>query len=94
MQLVRRLAGSDPGVLADAGMAIAGGGLTAIAVWDPTGLVGARAAGPPWLLALLPLLMGAALALRRRAPVVMLLAISAGIAVQCLITRHPPQVLE
>ncbi len=34
------------------------------------------------------------LALRRRAPVLMLLAISAGIALQCLITRHPPQLLE
>ena len=94
MQPVRRLVGSDPGVLVDAGMAVAGAGLTAVAVWDPAGLVGARAAGPAWLLALLPLLMGAALALRRRAPVVMLLAISAGIALQCLITRHPPQVLE
>ena len=62
-------------MLVDAGMAVAGAGLAAVAVWDPAGLVGARAAGPAWLLALLPLLMGAALALRRRAPVVMLLAI-------------------
>ena len=60
----------------------------------PAGLAGTRIAGPPWLLALLPLLIGAPLALRRRAPVLMLLAISAGIALQCLITRHPPQVLE
>jgi signal transduction histidine kinase len=94
MQALRRFPGSDPGLAVDAVIAIAGAGLTAVAVWDPAGLEGTPAAGPPWLLALLPLLMGAALALRRRAPLLMLLAISAGIALQCLITRHPPQVLE
>jgi signal transduction histidine kinase len=46
------------------------------------------------LLALLPLLMGAALALRRRAPLLMWIGIWAGIALQNLITRHPPQGLE
>ncbi len=94
MRAVRRFTGSDPGILTDAGIAFAGAGVTAIAAWDPAGLAGARIAGPLWLLALLPVLMGAALALRRRAPVLMLLAISAGIALQCQITRHPPQVLE
>jgi signal transduction histidine kinase len=94
MEAVRRFAGGDPGMITDAGMAIAGAGLTAVAVWDPAGLVGTRTAGPLWLLALLPVLIGAPLALRRRAPVLMLLAISAGIALQCLITGHPPQVLE
>ena len=94
MQAVRRFADGDPGMIVDAGMAIAGAGLTAVAAWDPAGLAGTAIAGPPWLLALLPLLMGAALALRRHAPLLMLLAISAGIALQCLITRHPPQVLE
>jgi signal transduction histidine kinase len=78
----------------DAGLAVAGAGLTALAAWGPTSLTGSRVAGPPWLLALLPLLMGAPLALRRRAPVLMMLAISAGMTLQCLITRHPPQVLE
>ena len=58
------------------------------------GLAGTRITGPPWLLALLPVFVGAPLTLRRRAPVVMLLAISAAIALQCLITRHPPHVLE
>ena len=94
MQAVRRFAGGDPGLILDAGMAIAGAGLTAVAAWDPAGLAGTRIAGPPWLLALLPLLIGAPLALRRRAPVLMLLAISAGIALQSLITGHPPQILE
>ena len=81
-------------MISDAGIAIAGVGLIAVAAWDPAGLAGTGIAGPPWLLALLPLLIGAPLALRRRAPLLMWLAISAGIALQCLITRHPPQVLE
>ncbi|HEY6278405.1 MAG TPA: histidine kinase [Streptosporangiaceae bacterium] len=94
MQAVRRFAGGDPGMITDAGIAIAGAGLTAVAVWDPGGLAGTRISGPLVLLVLLPLLMGAALALRRRAPLLMLLAISAGIALQCLITRQPPPVPE
>jgi signal transduction histidine kinase len=94
MQAVRRAAGSDPGMILDAAWGIAGAGLTAVATWDPLGLVGNRIAGPPWLLALLPFLVGAPLALRRRAPLLMLVVISAGIALQCLITKHPPEVLE
>jgi signal transduction histidine kinase len=94
MQAVQRFAGGDPGMIVDASMGIAGAGLIAVAAWDPAGLAGAPIAGPPWLLALLPLLLGVPLALRRRAPVLMLLAITAGISLQCLITRHPPQVLE
>jgi len=78
-------------MIVDAGIAIAGAGLTAVAAWDPAGLAGTTIAGPPWLLALLPLLMGAALALRRRAPLLMWIGIWAGIALQNLITRHPPQ---
>ena len=85
------MAGGDPGMVADAGIAIAGAGLTAVAAWDPAGLAGTTIAGPPWLRALLPLLMGAALALRRRAPLLMWVGIWAGVALQDLITRHPPQ---
>ena len=81
-------------MVVDAGIAIAGAGLTAVAAWDPAGLAGTKVAGPPWLLALLPLLMGAALVLRRRAPLLMWIGIWAGIALQNLITRHPPQGLE
>ncbi|MGH3122044.1 MAG: sensor histidine kinase, partial [Streptosporangiaceae bacterium] len=91
MQVVRRFAGGDPGTVVDAGIAIAGAGLTAVAAWDPGGLVGTKAAGPPWLLVLLPLYMGAALTLRRRAPLLMWIGIWAGIALQDLTTRHPPQ---
>ena len=69
MQAVRRFTGGDPGVIADAGIGIAAAGLIAVAVGRPPGLVGTTPiAGPSWLLALLPLLMGAPLLLRRRMP--------------------------
>ena len=94
MQAVRRVAGTDLDVIVDAGLAITGAGLTALAAWAPRGLTGVAITGPPWLLALLPLLMGAPLLLRRRAPLLMWLAIWAVIALQYAITRHPPQGLE
>jgi signal transduction histidine kinase len=90
MQAVRRLAG-DPGMIADAGMGIAAAGLTGLAVWGPNGLVGATVSMPAWLLALLPLLMGVALALRRRAPLLMWTLMWAGVALLDLVTRQPPQ---
>ena len=94
MQAVRRLAGGDPGRLADAGIAIAGAGLTAVAAWGLPGLAYTKDAAPPWLLVLLPLVVGAALTQRRRAPLLMWIAIWAGIALQYLVTQHPPQDLE
>jgi signal transduction histidine kinase len=94
MRAIRRLRGGDPGSIADAGTGIAAAGLTAVAAWGPPGLVGTAIAGPWWLLALLPLLMGAPLVLRRRAPLLMWLAIWAGLALQYLLTRDPPQGLE
>jgi hypothetical protein len=81
MQAVGRLAVRDPGIVVDAGLAIAAAGLTAVAVGGSPRLIGSEAvAGPSWLLALLPLLMGVPLVLRRRAPLLMWLAIWAGIA--------------
>ena len=72
MQAVRRLAGGDPGIIADAGLGIAAAGLIAVAVLGPPGLIGSDPiAGPSWLLALLPLLLGVPLVLRRRAPLLM-----------------------
>ena len=91
MQAVRRLAGGDPGVIADAGMGIAAAGLIAIAAWGPPpGLIGtAMIPGPWWLRALLPLLMGAPLVLRRRAPLLMWTAIWAALALLSLLTGNP-----
>jgi signal transduction histidine kinase len=89
MQAVRRLAGGDPGVIADAGLGLAAAALIAIAAWGSPRLIGSTAiAGPAWLLALLPLLMGAPLALRRRAPLLMWLAIWAGIALLFLLADN------
>jgi signal transduction histidine kinase len=81
MQAVRRLLGGDPGNIADAAMAMAAAGLIAVAAWGAPRLIGSEAvAGPSWLLALLPLLLGAPLVLRRRAPLLMWLAIWASIS--------------
>jgi hypothetical protein len=74
--------------------AIAAAGLVAAAAWGPGSLVGTTIAGPPWLRALLPLLIGAPLALRRRAPLLMWTAIWAGITLAYRITGHPLQNLE
>jgi len=94
MQAVRRLARGDPGMIADACLALGGAGLTAFAAWGPRGLVGTEIAGPLWLLALLPVLIGAALVLRRRAPLLMWTGIWTGVVLQYLVTRRGPQDLE
>jgi signal transduction histidine kinase len=94
MQAVRRVTGGDPGIIADAGTGIAAAALTAVAAWGPPGLISTAIAGPTWLLALLPLLMGVPLVLRRRAPLLMWTAIWAGLVLQDLITDRPPRGLE
>ena len=89
MQAVRRSAGGDPGVIIDAGLGIAATGLIAVAAWGSPRLIGSEAiAGPSWLLALLPLLLGAPLMLRRRAPLLMWLTIWAGIALLSLLAYN------
>jgi signal transduction histidine kinase len=89
MQAVRRLASGDPGVMADAGLGIAAAGLIALAAWGSPRLIGSTAiAGPAWLLALLPLLMGVSLVLRRRAPLLTWLAIWAAIALLFLVADN------
>jgi signal transduction histidine kinase len=91
MRLRRRAAGPDPGAVLDVGLAIAGAGLTALAAWRLRSQGGTGIAGPPWLLAVLPLLIGAPLALRRRAPLLMWTLLWAGISLQVLITRTAPE---
>ena len=89
MQAVGRVAGFDPGIVLDAGLGIAAAGLIAVAAWGSPRLIGSEAiAGPRWLLALLPLLLGGSLVLRRRAPLLMWLAIWAGIALLCLLAGN------
>jgi signal transduction histidine kinase len=89
MQAVQRLAGVDPGLIADAGLGIAGAGLIAVAAWGSPRLIGSEAiAGPGWLLALLPLLLGLPLALRRRAPLPTWLVIWAAAALTSLLADN------
>jgi hypothetical protein len=78
-------------VTLDGGFAAVGIGLTAMATWTPISLTGAPLAGPAWLLAILPVLIGGALFLRRRAPLLMWVIVWAGIALQALVTHQPPK---
>jgi signal transduction histidine kinase len=69
-------------------MGIAAAGLTAVAAWGPPRLIGPTPiTGPWWLRALLPLLLGVALVLRRRVPLLMWLAIWAGMALALTLNR-------
>ena len=87
MQAVRRLAGGDPGTIADVGLAIAAAGLTGVGAWGPPHLSGTPITGPWWLRALLPLILGAPLLLRRRGPLLMWAAILAGLALALALNR-------
>ena len=92
MEAAGRLTGGDPGVIVDAGLGIAAAGLIAVAAWGSPRLIGSDAiAGPWWLLMPLPLLLGGPLALRRRAPLLMWLAIWAALALLCLLADNSVQ---
>ena len=86
--------GAGQGTVLDVSLAITAIGLTAVAVWGGRGLIGTVVVGPSWLLAVLPLLIGAPLAFRRRAPLLMWTVQWSGVALQALITRHSPAGLE
>ena len=94
MHAVRRWAAGtpgavNPGIVVDAGLAIAGAGLIAVAAGGLPRLIGSEAiAGPSWLLALLPLLLGGPLVLRRRTPLLMWLMIWAAIGLLCLLADN------
>jgi signal transduction histidine kinase len=94
MQVVRRAGAADLGMLLDVGLAVAGTVLTALALWLPAGLSGTAPAASAWLLVVLSLMMGAALALRRWAPLVMWALIWAGAITQALTIHVLPQGLE
>jgi signal transduction histidine kinase len=88
------VAGADQGMVIDVGLAITAVGLTALAAWGPRGLIGTVIVGPSWLLAMLPLLIGAPLAFRRRAPLLMWTVQWSGVALQAVVTGHSPAGLE
>ena len=78
------------GTVVDAGFAVVGAGLTALATWAPSSVIGTTVTGPPALRAVLPLLVGGPLLLRRRAPLLMWIIVWTGISLQALITRQEP----
>jgi signal transduction histidine kinase len=79
------------GTVLDAGFAVVGAGLTALATWAPSSLTGTTVTGAPALRAVLPVLVGAPLLLRRRAPLLMWILVWTSISLQVLVTRHEPQ---
>src|SRR5271170_3712216 len=83
--------GPELGTVLDVGFAVVGVGLTATALWVPGSLVRTDVTGPPLLLAVLPLLIGGSLLLRRRAPLLMWVMLWAGLSVQALSTHQPPR---
>ncbi|MGC1284850.1 MAG: histidine kinase dimerization/phosphoacceptor domain-containing protein, partial [Streptosporangiaceae bacterium] len=94
MRWTKWVAGADQGMVIDVGLAITAVGLTAVAAWGPQGLIGTVVVGPSWLLAVLPLLIGAPLAFRRRAPLLMWTVQWTGVALQAVVTGHSPAGLE
>jgi signal transduction histidine kinase len=90
-----RPAGADSGLgAADVGLAIVGAGLTALVAWGPRGQIGTVIAGPAWLRAVFPLLLGAPLAWRRRAPLLVWAALWAAVTLQALLTLRATAGLE
>ena len=77
----------------DLSLALIGVVLTAVAVWS-VNVIATPFAGPAWLKVIWPLLIGAPLALRRRAPLLGWTIIWAGISLQALITGNSPEGLE
>ena len=77
----------------DLSLAVIGVALTAVAVWS-VNVIATPFAGPTWLKVIWPLLIGAPLALRRRAPLLGWALIWAGISLQALITGNSPEGLE
>lgn len=77
----------------DLGLAAIGVAGTAVAVWTAN-VIGTPFAGPLWLKVVWPVLVGAPLALRRRAPLAGWIVIWAGISLQALLTGNSPEGLE
>src|SRR5215469_15993130 len=86
--------GSGLGAAPDVGLAVVSAGLMALVAWGPPGQIGTHIAGPPWLRAVLPLLIGAPLAWRRRAPLLMWTALWAAVTLQALLTLKAPAGLD
>ena len=77
----------------DLSLGLIGVVLTAIAAWS-VNVISTALAGPGWLKVLWPLLIGAPLVLRRRAPLLGWVIIWTGVCLQALITRNSPEGLN
>ena len=77
----------------DLSLALIGVVLTAVAVWS-VNVIATPFAGPTWLKVIWPLLIGAPLALRRRAPLLGWTIIWAGLSLQALVTGNSPEGVE
>jgi signal transduction histidine kinase len=86
-----RVKRSDLDTALDAGFAVVGVVWAAAATLYPNDEIGIAVTAPGWLLAVLPLLIGGPLFLRRRAPLLMWVLVWLGISVQALTTHQPPR---
>ncbi len=77
----------------DLSLAVIGVALAAVAVWS-VNVISTPFAGPTWLKVIWPLLIGAPLVLRRRAPLLSWTIIWAGISLQALVTGNSPEGVE
>ena len=84
---------SGRSLVLDLSLAAIGVTLTAVAVWSAN-VISTPFAGPAWLKVVWPVLIGAPLALRRRAPLLSWTIIWAGISLQALITGNSPEGVE
>src|ERR1700733_9101771 len=84
---------ADRAVALDLSLGLTGVVLAAVAVWS-VNVIGTAFTGPTWLKVIWPLLIGAPLALRRRAPLLGWAIIWAGVSLQALITANSPEGLE
>jgi signal transduction histidine kinase len=82
---------SDLDTALDVGLTAVGVGLAGVATVVPEGLLGTPVIAPSWPLAVLPLLIGGPLILRRRAPLLMWGIVWLGITLQALVTHLPPR---
>ena len=84
---------ADRAVALDLSLGLTGVVLAVVAVWS-VNVIGTAFAGPTWLKVVWPLLIGAPLALRRRAPLLGWAVIWAGVSLQALITGNSPEGVE
>ena len=84
---------TDRALTLDLSLGVVGIAMATVAVWS-VNVIGTPFAGPVWLRVVWPVLIGAPLVLRRRAPLLGWTIIWAGISLQALITGNSPEGLE